>query len=562
MAAKSRFASQRRVALAGSEKKPYAGEAAPPAAPTAPPEAKGPKSTGKVTVSVIVKRKEALAFDRGGRPQARMSRAAFAARHGADPASLKAVKAFAKEFGLSVEHVHPGGRTIHLSGSAAAVQKAFGVELRQMKTDGGTFRVREGAICLPEELSEHVQAVLGLDNRPQAKPHFRFRGVAKPNAANTSYTPVQVGQLYGFPAGAKATGQTIGIIELGGGYRTADLTAYFKTLGLPAPAMTAVSVDGGKNTPGNANGSDGEVMLDIEVSAAIATGAKIVVYFTPNTDQGFTDAITTAVHDKVNKPSVVSISWGGPESSWTAQAMTAMDEACAAAAVMGVTITVACGDNGSTDGVSGTTNHVDFPASSPHVLACGGTKLVGSGTTITSEVVWNELANNEGATGGGVSVQFPLPPWQANSNVPKPTVATGGRGVPDVTGNADPTTGYIVRVDGETLPIGGTSAVAPLWAGLIALANQQNGAAAGFVNPALYAAGVQKKAFHDITQGNNGGFSAGPGWDACSGQGSPIGNAVIAVVAPAAAPTSPKPAITRQVAKKKAVSRKTASKAA
>jgi kumamolisin len=434
------------------------------------------------------------------------------------------------------------------------MQKAFGVELTQQKIDGGTFRVRQGEICLPEELSEHVQAVLGLDNRPQAKPHFRPRGVAKPNASNISFTPVQVGQLYGFPAGAKAAGQTIGIIELGGGYRTADLTTYFKGLGLPVPAITTVSVGGAKNTPGTANGADGEVMLDVEVCAAIAVGAKIVVYFAPNTDQGFTDAITTAVHDAVNKPSVVSISWGGPESSWTAQAMTAMDQACQAAAVMGVTITVACGDNGSTDGAKGTTNHVDFPASSPHVLACGGTKLVGSGTQISSEVVWNEIANGEGATGGGVSVQFPLPPWQANANVPKPSASGGGRGVPDVTGDADPATGYEVRVDGQNMVIGGTSAVAPLWAGLIALANQQNGKVAGFVNPALYAASA-KKAFRDITQGNNGGFSAGPGWDACSGLGSPVGKAVISAVAPPATTTT-KPTAPKTAAAKPAVRRK------
>jgi kumamolisin len=525
MAGKGRFESQRRVALEGSERKPYAGEVEP-----TEPVKKGPRSTGKVTVSVIVRPKEAIKFGPTGRPQERLSRAGYAAKHGADPASVKVVRAFAKEFGLTMGEIHPGRRTVHLSGSAAAMQKAFGVELTQQKTDKGTFRVREGTICLPEELNEHVTAVLGLDNRPQAKPHFRVRGVATPNAANISYTPVQVGELYGFPKGAKATGQTIGIIELGGGYRTADLTAYFKTLGLPAPTVTAVSVDGGKNSPSNASSADGEVMLDIEVSAAIATGAKVVVYFTPNTDQGFQNAISTAVHDTKNKPSVVSISWGGPESTWTSQAMNALDEACQAAASVGVTITVAAGDNGATDGVAGTALHVDFPASSP----CGGTKLNGSGTTITSEVVWNELANNEGATGGGVSQQFGLPAWQANSKVPKSPSGSAGRGVPDVTGDADPTTGYDVRVDGQTMVIGGTSAVAPLWAGLIALANQQNGADAGFINPALYAAGVQQKAFHDITQGNNDGYTAGPGWDACSGQGSPIGTAVIPVVAPAA----------------------------
>jgi kumamolisin len=280
-------------------------------------------------------------------------------------------------------------------------------------------------------------------------------------------------------------------------------------------------------------------MLDIEVAASIATGAKIVVYFTPNTDQGFIDAVTTAVHDTTNKPSVISISWGGPESTWTAQATAALDAACQAAAAVGVTITVAAGDNGSTDGATG--NNVDFPASSPHVLACGGTRLTGSGSTIASEVVWNELAIGEGATGGGVSTIFPLPAWQQNANVPAAPTSAGGRGVPDVAGDADPSTGYIVRVDGVTYVIGGTSAVAPLWAGLIALANQQNGVSAGFINPTLYTASA-KKAFRDITQGNNGSFSAGPGWDACTGQGSPIGSAIIQLLGTASSSTgAPKP---------------------
>ncbi|MGA8937813.1 MAG: S53 family peptidase [Acidobacteriaceae bacterium] len=517
MAASSRFSSQRRVVLAGSERKPFSAEDA--------QQRTAARKSGRITVSVIVAPKTPFAMKRG-RPQERLTRAAFASRYGASPASVRLVKAFAKEFGLTVEATRPGRRTIHLGGSAAALQKAFGVSLVMKATAAGTCRVREGAIRLPEELDGHVLAVLGLDNRPQAKPHFR---IAKPHASNVSYTPVQVGALYGFPAGATASGQTIGIVELGGGYRAADLTAYFKTLGLPAPAVTAVSVDGGKNTPGDANGADGEVMLDIEVCAAIATGAKIAVYFAPNTDQGFIDAVSTAVHDTVNKPSVISISWGGPESTWTQQAWTALDAACQAAAAVGVTITVACGDNGSTDGVSGAGNNVDFPASSPYVVACGGTTLSGSGSTISSEVVWNELAIGEGATGGGVSTLFPLPVWQQNSNVPAAPSAGGGRGVPDVAGDADPSTGYVIRVDGQTTVIGGTSAVAPLWAGLIALANQQNGASAGFVNPVIYAASA-KKAFRDITQGNNGAFSAGPGWDPCSGQGSPVGGAVIGVL--------------------------------
>ena len=542
----ARFAAQTRVPLAGSEKKSItAPESQPEAHPGKPKPT--PPPAGPVMVSVVVRRKEPLDTKKLGTAGARVSLAEYTRRHGPDPASIKLVKAFAAEFGLSAELAPNGRRTVYLTGTAAAMQKAFGVKLGQHVIEGTTYRVREGTICIPEELVDHVTAVLGLDNRPQAQPQSRrWHGVAEPHAVNVSYTPVQVAQLYGFPAAAKATGQTIGIIELGGGFRTADITAYFKSLGMPAPTVTAVLVDKAKNKPGLPSGPDGEVMLDIEVCAAVAPGAKIAVYFAPNTDQGFVDAIATAVHDKTNKPSVISISWGAPESGWTAQAIAALDAACQTAAALGVTITAASGDNGSADGVTDGANHVDFPASSPHVLGCGGTKLTGAGTTIQSEVVWNETAANEGAGGGGVSNVFPLPAWQKNANVPAPTVAGGGRGVPDVSGDADPATGYQVRVDGQTAVIGGTSAVAPLWAGLIALANAQNKVPAGFINPVIYAAGA-KNAFRDITEGNNGAFSAGPGWDACTGLGSPIGSAVIAAVKPASAPppakkTTPPPA--------------------
>jgi kumamolisin len=540
-----------RTVLPGSEKPSFV-----------PSAAEKPAASGtKITVSVVVRRKAALkAVNRSGKE--RLTHSQYRQRHGADPAAVKLVRAFAKEYGLTVAPDTPGPerRTIKLNGTIAAMQKAFGVTLVHKVMEGVTYRVREGSITLPSELVGPVEAVLGLDNRPQAQPHFRVLGQTGDIAANIaqaggfahphaggstiSYTPVQIAQLYQFPAKPSAAGQTIGIIELGGGYKTADLTAYFKTLGQKAPSVTTVSVDGGKNSPTNANSADGEVMLDIEVAAAVAPGAKIVVYFTPNTDQGFIDAIATAVHDTKNSPSVISISWGGPESSWTGQSLTALDAACQSAAALGITITVAAGDNGSTDGLTDGKNHVDFPASSPHVLACGGTNLQGGGGNITSETVWNELANNEGATGGGVSNVFPLPTWQANSKVPKPTVSAGGRGVPDVCGDADPSSGYIIRVDGKTMVIGGTSAVAPLWAGLIALANAQNGKSAGFIQPAIYAA-KGKAAFRDITSGTNYtgtpvGFSAGPGWDPCTGLGSPIGTQLITVVNPSTTTTSNK----------------------
>jgi kumamolisin len=522
-----RFADQARVVLPGSEKAP---------APNAVAR-KATSAKSQVAVSVIVKRKEPLKINRrGGRASGpvRVSRAEYKKHHSADPDAIKKVKAFAREFNLKVvnDPTQAVRRTVELTGTAADMQKAFGVVLEQKLINNQEYRVREGAIYLPESLTGVVEAVLGLDNRPQAQPHFRVFQSAAGAAAPSSYTPPQVAEAYNFPSNSSGAGQTIGIIELGGGYRQTDLTAYFKTLKLAAPAITAVSVNGGKNKPSNANSSDGEVMLDIEVAGSVAAGAKIAVYFTPNTDQGFIDAITTAVHDTANKPSVISISWGGPESSWTQQSMTALDAACQSAAALGVTITVAAGDDGSTDG--GTGNNVDFPASSPHVLACGGTKLDANGATIVSEVVWNELANKEGATGGGVSNVFALPSWQANANVPKPSTSTGGRGVPDVAGDADPTTGYTIRVDGSTTVIGGTSAVAPLWAGLVAVANQQLGTQVGFIQPAIYAAKAAS-AFNDITVGNNGAFSAGPGWDACSGLGSPIADKLIPLLTPASA---------------------------
>jgi kumamolisin len=345
-----------------------------------------------------------------------------------------------------------------------------------------------------------------------------------------------VATLYQFPAGTDGTGQTIAIIELGGGFGRTDLDPYFAGLGLPVPSVTAASVDGAVNQPGqDPSGADGEVLLDIEVAGAVAPGAAQVVYFAPNTDQGFVDAVTTAVH-ATPTPTVVSISWGQSEDSWTAQARTALDQAMADAAALGVTVCAAAGDNGSGDGQSGT--HVDFPASSPHALACGGTSLRGNAGTgvISSETVWNDGASG-GATGGGVSDTFGLPSWQASAGVPAqagaPAGSAAGRGVPDVAGCADPVTGYQVRVDGQSMVIGGTSAVAPLWAGLISRLAQSTGKRYGLIQPLLYAggtAGAAAPGFRDITSGSNGAYAAGPGWDACTGLGSPDGTALLGVL--------------------------------
>ena len=311
-----------RAVLPGSEKAPFVQAAGEKPAP----------SGTKITVSVVVRRKKPSQSRQPHRQRSASPTPSIASSHGADPEAVKLVRAFAKEYGLTVAPDTPGPerRTIKLTGTIAAMQKAFGVTLVHKTHDGVTYRVREGSITLPSELVGPVEAVLGLDNRPQAQPHFRVFGETgdisarprpgrrlRPASRRQRRTPPSLRRrsqpLYQFPPNASAAGQTIGIIELGGGYRTADLTTYFKSLGQKAPNVSAVLVDGGKNAPTNANSADGEVMLDIEVAAAVAPGANIVVYFTPNTDQGFIDAIATAIHDTKNKPSVISISWGAAE---------------------------------------------------------------------------------------------------------------------------------------------------------------------------------------------------------------------------------------------------------
>ncbi len=498
----------------------------------APPNAThiGPADSQQViSVSVIVKRRKPLDLrELGGR---RVPREEFDRQYAADPASFAALREFAHQHGLAVDESasNLSRRTLVLRGTVQAMEKAFGVTLHEYEhtpppAEPGApdhprrrFHAFTGEISIPETYAGLVEAVLGLDARPIARPHFRTLTSAQ-QAQAQSFNPPQVAQLYNFPTGVTPSKETIGILELGGGYNTSDLDTYFQGLRLTPPTVVAVSVDGATNAPGNPNGADGEVALDIEVAASIAVGAKIAVYFAPNTDQGFVDAITTAVHDTTNSPSVLSISWGGPESNWTQSSMTALDNACQSAAALGVTITVAAGDNGSSDGVNDGQNHVDFPASSPHVLACGGTELVGSGSTIEEEVVWNDQALGGGATGGGYSAVFPVPAWQSSAGI------TGsGRGVPDVAGDASPESGYNILVDGQQEVAGGTSAVAPLWAALIALINQQKGSPVGFVNPLLYPI---ESDFHDITSGNNGAYSAGNGWDPCTGLGSPDGQAI------------------------------------
>ncbi len=447
-----------------------------------------------------------------------------AARETAHADDVRRLTVFAAANALEVVEVDVARRLVKLGGATATLARAFGADLHRMEDGAQAYRVRTGALHLPDPLVDRVIAVLGLDNRPVATakivPH---RVGPRPRG----FLPTQIAALYGF-AGAEAADQCIAIIELGGGYTDADNAAAFGAMRLPVPPIVAVPVDGGKNDPADTSGANGEVALDIQVAGGVAGGVRLAVYFAPNTNQGFVDAISQAVHDPVNKPSAISISWGSPESNWTGQAIAAMSAAFADAVTLGVTVTAASGDSLATDGVKDGHAHVDYPASDPKVLGCGGTLVAATGNKLTDETVWK---SNGGGNGGGVSALFARPAYQKGFAVPKHPGRKGGRGVPDVAGNADPDSGYRIVTDGKVGIIGGTSAAAPLWAAIAAVLNAGRAKPLGQPHAALYAAA---QAFHDVIQGDNKtgavGYAAAPGWDPCTGLGTPNGPALVAAL--------------------------------
>jgi kumamolisin len=489
--------------------------------------------TQRVAVTVVLRRKRPLP-DELVHGERSITRVELQEVYGADQADADLVRDTMEGAGLTVEEVDLGMRRVRISGELATMSATFGAELSLVRRPnlwgpGDTeHRYRTGSLRMPQELAGPVDGVLGLDDRPQARAHLRLAEAA----AGGGYQPPQLGEAYAFPPSTDGTGQTLAILELGGGYRDADLQKYFADLSIPMPAVRAVGVDGGKNAPtGDPNSADGEVLLDIEVAGALAPKAGIVVYFAPNTDQGFVDALTTAVHADPT-PTAVSISWGGSEDSWTDQARAAFDKALADAAALGVSVFASAGDNGSGDGAKDGKPHVDFPASSPNIVGCGGTNLqLAADGTVASEKVWH--STDGGATGGGVSVKFPLPDYQAKVGVPPRPGGGEGRGVPDLAANADPSSGYQVLVDGKQMVVGGTSAVSPLMAALCCRLAQALGAKIGPLQRKIYGgvgAGAVAPGFRDITEGSNGAYAAGVGWDACTGLGVPVGTDLLAVL--------------------------------
>lgn len=482
-------------------------------------------------VTLILRRRAALPAELVNGPGV-VSRDQLARRHGADPGESTLVHEIMAGAGLEVLETDLGSRRIRITGRAALLANLFGTELTMVESADGTgdpvrHRARSGGLHLPRVLAGVVVAVLGLDDRPQTRAYSHFARVGGQEykaAGLLPYRPPDLGALYEFPPDTDGDGTRLAIIELGGGFDPADLRAYFAELGMPVPGVRAIGLHGATNSPtGDPTSADGEVLLDIEVAGTLAPGTEQVVYFAANTERGFVEAMSAAVH-ATPTPTAISVGWGAPEDQWTPQAREVVDQICSDAAALGVTVCAAAGDRGMTGGEPDGRKHVDFPASSPHVLSCGGTRLeTGASPAATTETVWNAAGM---ASCGGISEVFPLPTFQAEAGVPERPGGGAGRGVPDVAADADPRTGYVIRVDGEWLVSGGTSAAAPLWAALVCRLAQALNKPLGLIHTQLYSGvrgGQVQPGFRDITAGDNGGYQAGPGWDACSGLGAPHG---------------------------------------
>ena len=470
-----------------------------------------------------------------------MTRSELAQAHGGIKEDLDAVEQFARRHNLYVSRRNAAERTIVLTGKLGNVLSAFHADVHIFHHSTGEYRGRRGEIFIPRQFEGVITGIFGFDTRPKHKAPHRSRvfGMSGPGGSN-GVAATEFAKRYNFPTvfgGTKldGTGQCIGIIELGGGYDTNDLQIYFQEIGVDLPNVVAVSVDNAANSPTKHGADDGEVMLDIEVAGAVAPKANIVVYFAPNQGDGFLDAINTAVHDAERTPSVISISWGGPEDPSELQAQKAFHEVFVEAASLGITICTAAGDHGTAD-LDGFhwdgKIHVDHPSVDDMVLSCGGTQIDNG-----VDVVWNDgtpFENVPGgggwAGGGGISETVSVPSYQAKAKIPVSIVnKKKGRGVPDIAMSA---TNFFTRVQGQDGPSGGTSAVAPLMASLVALLNQAKNKNVGFLNPFLYA-NVSKRVVKDVAKGTNGikntvkGYKARTGWDACTGLGTPDGMKIL-----------------------------------
>jgi kumamolisin len=419
---------------------------------------------------------------------------------------------------------------VEIEGTVRQMAEIFGATLRIYDDGRRRFRARVGQLVIPAEIAPWTRAVLGFDERPM--PAYRLQAQAGAGAGSGLW-PTEMAALYGIPLDREVSSASVGIVALGGGYLAADLKAALAAMKRQAPVVVDVPVAGKSNTFGDGTtAAEQEIALDLQVMAALLPKARIAVYFADNSRDSLVAAIRQAVFDDVNRPQVISVSWGSAEKFWNETGCEAMQAALADAIRLRVSMVFASGDELATAGLTDGKVHVWFPASSPYALGCGGTSpiLVAGNTSIASEAVWNE--GFSGGTGGGISDVFPVPAYQQKLALPK-SLNDGNvrRGVPDVAGAAASTPGYRIVVNGNEVVKDGTSAATPLWAALIAMVNAARGEPIGFLNSALYS---NPGAFRLIEEGNNRdggkGYDAGPGWNACTGLGVPKGVDIIAAL--------------------------------
>ncbi len=456
----------------------------------------------------------------------RLSIEQFEVEFGMSEQQESRIVSFAHVFGFSILSIDKISRVVKLKGTLASCKSAFNVTLQNYRDQWGRlFRARSGHIYVPATMQDVIAGVFGLDNRGQVKPNATMNSTNSSHSLSLrgkGYTGRMVAELYGFPMQYSGARQTIGFIQLGGGYHIRDMEQYFADIGITPPEVIAQEYTNARNSPSFSHVADSEVAMDMQIAGAVAPGARQVVYFAPNTSKGFMDVIAKAIFDREYRPGVLCICWGAPEKDWTEQLMDVINDYFKIACILGITVCVASGDAGASNGVKDGKAHVDFPASSPYVLSCGGTKLTTLETRILSETVWNEAEN--AATGGGVSEYFPVPFYQENANIPvsKNAGKFKGRGVPDIAGHASFKAGYRVLVNGRYQLLGGTSAATALYAGLMALFNEEAGMPRGFINPMLYASPqiLRKVVFgNNITVNSKIGYRAGSGWNGCTGLG-------------------------------------------
>ncbi|MGH7047328.1 MAG: S53 family peptidase [Stellaceae bacterium] len=474
-----------------------------------------------------------------------MTRDQLRSGYGSDPSAVAKIEKFAADHHLVVTRDERASARLGLAGTAANVSVAFGVKLLDYShPELGEFHARTGPVALPAEVGDAITGVFGLNNhrvmhrRPRPRQKIDTRTAMA--ATRSWFIPTELAGIYNFPD-ADASGQCIGLLEFGGGVETSDVTAYFQKIGVAAPTVEIVAVDGVATDPTADPDSTGEVMLDIDVAGALAGGAKLAVYFSTFDEKGLVDILSAVINDDVNDPGVLSVSWGWDENQpfngsnilWSPAVIDHVNQSLLAVAQLGVTVCVSTGDDGSEAQVKDGNAHINFPATSPYVLAVGGTTLHArkstNGQLAVTETVWNDGPGS--GTGGGVSDLTPVPSWQ-EGRVPRSINAGNfaGRAIPDVAANADPATGYLVMSGGQPGIVGGTSASAPLWGSLITRINALLKGRVGNFNALLYGTIGPGGVLRDITSGNNdtdglleGQFQAGAGWDACTGWGVPDG---------------------------------------